>query len=323
MHKGTSRPYTIDDFSLKDVRIYECLNDLPTTKYCITYPYETDEFRVFTDERGRKYDVYKNGRVVCEPFEYTDTWGSGRTRSFESRELAPEQSSNGYYQVRLSGRGRKTLLLHRLVAEMWCEKPSDKCVQVNHIDGNKGNNSADNLEWVTPSENMQKSVDDGLHNNLDSYHRKYAYWKLVTNSIPQDSLLSFCADCRTFTVSELRSKYDLPSSVCACLKYSGFRKNLDLFMECDVWRCLIDTLNSLRELYLETKDIQVFQQIRCLMPQGYMQKSTIMLNYEVLANIYRWRRDHKLDEWHTFCDWIESLPYSDIITGEVHNEKGK
>ena len=59
------------------------------------------------------------------------------------------------------------------------------------------------------------------------------------------------------------------------------------------------------------------------LPSSYNQRRTVMLNYEVLANIYVWRRDHKLDEWHTFCDWIERLPYSDIITGEVHNEKGQ
>lgn len=45
-------------------------------------------------------------------------------------------------------------------------------------------------------------------------------------------------------------------------------------------------------------------------------EATVMLNYEVLANIYKSRRNHKLDEWHTFCDWIESLPYSELITGE-------
>lgn len=52
-----------------------------------------------------------------------------------------------------------------------------------------------------------------------------------------------------------------------------------------------------------------------LLPSSYNQKRTIMLNYEVLANMYKSRKNHKLDEWHTFCDWIESLPYSDLITG--------
>ena len=53
-----------------------------------------------------------------------------------------------------------------------------------------------------------------------------------------------------------------------------------------------------------------------LLPSSYNQKRTVMLNYEVLANIYKSRRHHKLDEWHTLCDWIEGLPYSELITGE-------
>lgn len=52
-----------------------------------------------------------------------------------------------------------------------------------------------------------------------------------------------------------------------------------------------------------------------LLPSSYNQRRTVMLNYEVLANIYKSRRNHKLDEWHTFCDWIERLPYSELITG--------
>lgn len=53
-----------------------------------------------------------------------------------------------------------------------------------------------------------------------------------------------------------------------------------------------------------------------LLPSSYNQKRTVMLNYEVLANIYKSRRNHKLDEWHTLCDWIERLPYSELITGK-------
>ena len=52
-----------------------------------------------------------------------------------------------------------------------------------------------------------------------------------------------------------------------------------------------------------------------LLPSSYNQKRTVMLNYEVLANIYKSRKDHKLYEWHTFCHWIEELPYSELITG--------
>ena len=53
-----------------------------------------------------------------------------------------------------------------------------------------------------------------------------------------------------------------------------------------------------------------------LLPSSYNQRRTVMLNYEVLANMYKSRRNHKLDEWQTFCDWIESLPYSELITGK-------
>lgn len=75
-------------------------------------------------------------------------------------------------------------------------------------------------------------------------------------------------------------------------------------------------LNFYREKYLETQDKKYWWQMIQLLPSSYNQRRTVMLNYEVLANIYKSRRNHKLDEWHTFCDWIETLPYSELITGE-------
>ena len=77
----------------------------------------------------------------------------------------------------------------------------------------------------------------------------------------------------------------------------------------------IDMLNEYRAQYLETKDKKYWWQMIQLLPSSYNQRRTVMLNYEVLANIYKSRRNHKLDEWHTFCDWIEELPYSELITG--------
>ena len=82
---------------------------------------------------------------------------------------------------------------------------------------------------------------------------------------------------------------------------------------------IVDMLNKARELYLKTKDKKYWWQMIQLLPTSYNQKRTVMLNYEVLANIYKSRKDHKLDEWHEFCDWIKKeLPYSDLlITGEL------
>lgn len=83
----------------------------------------------------------------------------------------------------------------------------------------------------------------------------------------------------------------------------------------------INVLNYYRGKFLETKDKIYWWQLIQLLPSSYNQRRTILLNYEVLANIYKSRRNHKLDEWHTFCDWIETLPYSELITGkDVPNE---
>ena len=79
---------------------------------------------------------------------------------------------------------------------------------------------------------------------------------------------------------------------------------------------IISSLNVARELFLSTGDKKYWWQMIQLLPSSYNQKRTVMLNYEVLANIYKSRKDHKLDEWHVLCDWIEKLPYSELITGE-------
>ena len=77
---------------------------------------------------------------------------------------------------------------------------------------------------------------------------------------------------------------------------------------------IISSLNVARELFLSTGDKKYWWQMIQLLPSSYNQKRTVMLNYEVLANIYKSRKNHKLDEWHTFCEWIETLPYSKLIT---------
>ena len=90
----------------------------------------------------------------------------------------------------------------------------------------------------------------------------------------------------------------------------------------NVLKEIIDLLNKYREDYLnpEAEKINVkkdyWWQMIQLLPSSYNQRRTVMLNYEVLANIYKSRKGHKLDEWNSFCDWIESLPYAELITGK-------
>lgn len=93
----------------------------------------------------------------------------------------------------------------------------------------------------------------------------------------------------------------------------------------------IDRLNRTRDIYLyggfdydendnwvkfEPKSKYIWWQMIQLLPSSYNQKRTVMCNYEVLCNMYKSRRNHKLDCWHTLCDWMETLPMSELITGE-------
>ena len=92
-----------------------------------------------------------------------------------------------------------------------------------------------------------------------------------------------------------------------CVEYLAPKTLLDKYV--------ISALNTCREAYLKTKDKKYWWQMIQLLPSSYNQKRTTMLNYEVLANIYKSRKNHKLDEWIEFCKWIENLPYSELING--------
>lgn len=85
----------------------------------------------------------------------------------------------------------------------------------------------------------------------------------------------------------------------------------------DVLKEVIDILNLYRDHFVKNPHRKDYWwQLIQLLPSSYNQRRTVMLNYEVLANIYKSRRNHKLDEWHVFCEWIENLPYSELIIGE-------
>ena len=103
---------------------------------------------------------------------------------------------------------------------------------------------------------------------------------------------------KEFTLDDFSHEHLLESGFNNCLLY------------------VIQCLNTWREKYLETNDKRFWWQIIQLLPSSYNQKATLMLNYEVLANMYHSRKNHKLDEWVEFCKWIESLPYSELITGD-------
>ena len=81
----------------------------------------------------------------------------------------------------------------------------------------------------------------------------------------------------------------------------------------NILKKLIDELEKIRLLYVETKDKALWYELIQLLPSSYNQMRTCTLNYETLVNIYRSRKNHKLDEWRSFCDWIKTLPYANEI----------
>ena len=87
------------------------------------------------------------------------------------------------------------------------------------------------------------------------------------------------------------------------------------YIPLSILKATIEALNNFRDLYNEMPSKTYWYQLIQLLPSSYNQRRTIFLNYEVLANMYHSRKNHKLDEWRTFCNWIETLPFSELITG--------
>jgi hypothetical protein len=88
--------------------------------------------------------------------------------------------------------------------------------------------------------------------------------------------------------------------------------NLDQYTD-DMWDSIVCYCETLRQLYLETKDIKYWKELIRVLPESWLQTRTFTCNYAVLRNIYHWRKSHKLTEWHQFCDWMKTLPYADNL----------
>lgn len=284
MHKLLHKPFEMSDFSF---------DKLPG------YKNEVRQFRPEVDEETeiwRKIDV-----------DY-DVSNQGRVRH-GSRVLSGSVHKDCYIFATLHG---NQYPIHRLVAEAFIRNPERK-PEVNHIDGNKMNNAVDNLEWVTSSENQKHAIENGLQpKRVTTYQGKF--------TSDQREEIKRLWDSGMFSKRKLAKKYGVSHTCINDIindKYK-YAESVNIFEE--VARPIVDTLNELRDSYFTCEDEaskkQIWYSILQLLPESYNQKRTVMLNYEVLANIYKSRRNHKLDEWCDFCRWIEALPYSELITGE-------
>ena len=136
------------------------------------------------------------------------------------------------------------------------------------------------------------------------------YWWKEFDTYKVGTVVNSCS-----TMHKIHAKeFTIEDFSCEHLKDS-FGESHDCFSPLDILYDVIIMLNICREDYLKSKSKDDWDQMIQLLPSSYNQKRTVMLNYEVLANIYDSRKDHKLDEWHTFCHWIDELPYSELITG--------
>lgn len=147
-----------------------------------------------------------------------------------------------------------------------------------------------------------------------SDHRKFL--RMITVTVDITAPIYWIAEHDTYKIGTTRNS-------CSFM-HRGTAKKFELsdfsFENSETARELrrtITKLNKLRTKYIETRDESVFRAIRQLLPSGYNVRYTWHANYEVLVNIYFARRNHRLPEWHTFCDWILTLPYFEDIINAI------
>ena len=155
--------------------------------------------------------------------------------------------------------------------------------------------------------------------NAGTDHRKFM--RMITVYLDITAPLYWWKEFDTYKVGTVANSCSTMHKIHAKEFTLGDFSHEHLVME--TYKCLeytIKILNGYREIYLQTKDKKYWWQMIQLLPSSYNQKRTVMLNYEVLANMYKSRRNHKLDCWHTLCDWMETLPYSELITGDMEKD---
>lgn len=288
MHKLLYKPFEMNDLSF---------DKLPGYKRDIKY---------FTPDVDEDKEIWKS-TIEDEYYEVSDY---GRVRH-DGRVLSGSVHEDGYIYITIRG---KQYPKHKVVAEVFVPNPDNKPF-VNHIDGNKQNCTAFNLEWCTQSENVKHAHDNCLHpKGLSTYKGKF--------TPEQREEIKKLWDSGEFSRREIAKRFGVSHTCINDIindKYK-YADKVNLFEE--VARPIVDTLNELRDAWLIEENIskkkEIWYSILQLLPESYNQRRTVQLNYEVLLNMYHARNNHKLDEWRTFCEWmIETLPYfKEICLGD-------
>ena len=285
MHKLLSKPFEMSDFSFD---------------HLTGYRNEVKQFIPPIDELNEEWKDIQYGYKISN---------QGRVKNPQGKILGGSTHKDSYRFVTIKG---KQIPIHRIVAENFIENKYDKPF-VNHKDGNKMNNSVDNLEWVTQQENIQHSYKNKLQpSTVKTYKGKF--------TDEQRQQIKDEYNNTDISRRQLALKYNV-SHTCICDIINDKYKYADKVNTYEeVARPLVDTLNELRDMWFreedETVKKEIWYNILQLLPNSYNQKRTVHLNYEVLGTMYKQRRHHKLSEWVEFCDMIKTLPYSEFITRE-------
>ena len=319
MHKGTSKKYSIEDFSI-DEKIKYLLTPIETKKYPLFYPYETEDYHMY-EINNRKYKVFKNGRIFSCAFDIEDT-NINRTRHFPEKEIIPSVNKNGYYELHIGGRNGCTILLHRLISLVWIDNPNGY-ETVNHINNNKGQNNIENLEWVSREDNIKKGHEDGIYEK-NKLKRGYLAWKQnsIVDVVTRKQIQQLY---KTIPTNVLANNFGLTQSQIYNISNYKPCENNELYEQAYYWEKVIDQLNNLRNEYLETKDPATFEAIRQILPSGYNVKFTYDCSLETILNMITQRIHHRLPEWRTFCQiCFDNIPYCkefyNAMTGANINE---
>lgn len=138
------------------------------------------------------------------------------------------------------------------------------------------------------------------------------YWWKEYDTYKVGTVANSCSTMHTITSKEFTPDDFSHEHLSRFKEYTAYN---EIYMyDCCAWlNTTVNQLNWLREKYLETHDKKYWWQIIQLLPSSYNQRRTVLLNYEVLLNMYHARKNHKLDEWRDFCEWVESLPYMEVL----------
>lgn len=183
--------------------------------------------------------------------------------------------------------------------------------------------------WVGPNDlNLMKRL-----RNAGTDHRKFM--RMITVYVDITAPLYWWKEFKTYRtgrrfgdnepgiIDDGYLEYDIEMNSCSTIHkiadkeftLEDFSHEHLGFQSTRVLKDVIKVMNDFREEFLKDHEKDNWWQMIQLLPSSYNQRRTVMLNYEVLANMYKSRKNHKLDEWHTLCEWIKGLPYSELITG--------